>query len=260
MSLRAHISRQRRGTLTFAALLLAAATTVAAAAKPSTQATPQTVSPRLIASLALDRPLTFNVHEERLEDVISFLEQLADCSLAVHWDDDLATDGMNREALISLSASNLSLRLVLERISEQADAQQHRGDTSTWQLTDDGRLEIGPRSRLNGHKRIEVYYIGDLTSTTPDFPQSAIIDLQASLAASQGSGSQPTLTAPSDEPSALTTDASPNDQLIETIIQTIEPDQWNRHAGDGARIHPYNDWLIINAPGYIHRQLVGIQP
>ena len=45
--------------------------------------------------------------------------------------------------------------------------------------------------------------------------------------------------------------------IINLIIQFVEPDQWRDNGGDGGSITFYQGALLVRAPDYMHRQLVG---
>ncbi len=61
-------------------------------------------------------------------------------------------------------------------------------DANTWQLTDYGSLQVGPRSRLNAFKRVEMYDINDLLLEIPDAPNAPEFDLNTVFQATGGSG------------------------------------------------------------------------
>ena len=47
------------------------------------------------------------------------------------------------------------------------------------------------------------------------------------------------------------------DQLIDLIIEIVEPDSWIEAGGDDASIRYYQGTLIIRAPDFIQRQIGG---
>jgi hypothetical protein len=81
-----------------------------------------------------------------------------------------------------------------------------------------------------------------------------MIDLQAALQASQGSGSTSVLREPQAPGAEKAPLRDPADELIDVITQIVEPEQWERNGGSAATIRLDRDrMLIIRAPGYIHR-------
>ncbi|MGA0172068.1 MAG: hypothetical protein ACO3NL_00305 [Phycisphaerales bacterium] len=61
---------------------------------------------------------------------------------------------------------------------------------------------------------------------------------------------------PGDDPERKSTEEKVQD-LIDVIIETVEPDAWVDNGGDAATIRFYQDVLIIRAPDYIQRQIGG---
>ncbi|MDZ4754640.1 MAG: hypothetical protein SGJ11_09100, partial [Phycisphaerae bacterium] len=46
-------------------------------------------------------------------------------------------------------------------------------------------------------------------------------------------------------------------ELVNIILETVEPEAWTANAGDWASIRYYQGVLIVRAPDWIHRQLGG---
>jgi hypothetical protein len=46
-------------------------------------------------------------------------------------------------------------------------------------------------------------------------------------------------------------------QLVDIILETIEPDAWLDNGGDAASIRYFEGVLIVRAPDYIQRQIGG---
>ena len=46
-------------------------------------------------------------------------------------------------------------------------------------------------------------------------------------------------------------------QIVDIILETIEPDAWQQNGGDAASIRYYEGVLLIRAPDYIQRQIGG---
>jgi hypothetical protein len=61
---------------------------------------------------------------------------------------------------------------------------------------------------------------------------------------------------PEGEPDRLSEDEKVQ-QLVDIILETIEPDAWQQNGGDAASIRYYEGVLIIRAPDYIQRQIGG---
>ncbi len=46
-------------------------------------------------------------------------------------------------------------------------------------------------------------------------------------------------------------------RIVDLIESTVEPDQWANAGGDGASLRIFGTSLVVTAPDYIHRQIVG---
>ena len=168
------------------------------------------------------------------------------------WPDERSDVGLSRETLVTIPARPMPLSAMIELVTRQCD--NGAGGGATWQIAEDGVIEIGPRSRLNEHQVVRVYDVHDLLTDVPDYEDGATIDLQAALQA-QPSGS--VLRDPGQARDMRRRDrALRQTELLELVTATIEPDQWEQRGGP-ATIRFFRDHLVIQAAPYIHRQLSG---
>lgn len=201
----------------------------------------------------LAQRLTIEVHGQRLEDVVRFLEQATGVTMEPAWRENPRDAGLDPDALVTASASNEPALSFLERVLDRADDQF---DPATWQLSPQGALQFGPRSILNRAKRTEVYDIHDLLLTVPDFDEQVELDLESVLA--QGDGGQGSILEETNSPQGQRPGPTDRGEEIAEILTTlIEPAQWTANGGDAASVRVYNGTLIVQAPGYIHRQISG---
>lgn len=202
----------------------------------------------------LTRRLTIDVEGQRLEDVVRFLEQATGVTMEPAWREDPRDAGLDPEALVTVAASNEPALSFLERVLDRAG---DPFDPPTWQLSPDGALQFGPRSVLNRSKRTEVYDIHDLLLTVPDFDEQVEVDLEAVLA--QGDGGQGSILEETNSPQEPRRPGPTErgEEIAEMLTTLIEPAQWTANGGDGASVRLYNGTLIVQAPGYIHRQISG---
>ncbi|MFM9995579.1 MAG: hypothetical protein ACKVU4_07235 [Phycisphaerales bacterium] len=210
--------------------------------------------------MKLTRPITVNVTDNRLEDVINFIKDFSGAALDPEWIDDANPEGLDKDKLITVNATNISVLTLLERVLALASD----GDISqnSWQLAPTGECQLGPKARLNKHKRVEIYDINDLLMDIPDYAEVPLIDLQSVLQSGQGGGGgrspfrnddnqqQNDRTAIRDEKS---------NEIIDIITELVEPDQWLTTGGTGGSIRVWQGAIIVNAPDYMHRQLNGYQ-
>jgi hypothetical protein len=199
--------------------------------------------------------ITIDLREQTISDTIDFLAGAAGLEADAAWSTD-ASIGLDADATISLRLRNVTVLEGLERALDAIGADDV--DEPTWQLAADGVLEIGPRSRLNRHRRVETYAIADLVRATPDFPDAPNIDLGAALRPDTGAIFQEERAGPSMTPAEVA--ETPAERLARLITTLIEPAQWSENGGQGATIHILNDTLVIDAPEYIHRQIAGTMP
>lgn len=217
------------------------------------------VDPRSEALERLAKRVNVDLQDARLEDVVQFLSTIGSIEFDPAWEDDTGREGLDRDAMVSIRASNLPILSILERILDKS------GDTfsgNTWQLTPDGLIEIGPKSRLNDGATLKVYDIQDLLFEVNSYTSVPELDLDAAVQQSQGGGGgggggQSIF---EDDEEDTEPRLSPEEQaqrLIDLIVETIEPDQWLDNGGDGASVRFYKGTLLVRAPDYIHRQLGG---
>ncbi|TVQ64299.1 MAG: hypothetical protein EA379_01855 [Phycisphaerales bacterium] len=214
--------------------------------------------PRRVTLERLMRNVTLEMNESRLQDVMTFIEQVGDLTLDVKWDDDAgAVSGLNKDQTVTLSVRGAPLLTMLERVLEHT---QDDFDQSTWQLTPSGMLEVGPKSRLNRRTTLKIYDISDLLFVIPNFTNVPDLDLDSVLQQGGqrggGGGGGGIFQDPGDED-----DIEPEEvrveQLMNIIMDSVEPEQWLDRGGDGASMRFHDGRLLIRAPDYIHRQIDG---
>jgi len=145
------------------------------------------------------------------------------------------------------NATNVAdlLERVLERASDEFDA-------ATWQMTEGGIVEIGPRSALNRRAFVRVYDVRDMLLVIPDFTDVPALELGQIVQGQGGSEQDVDL-----EPGEAEDEEARMARLIEIIQTSVEFEQWRDNGGDAAEITPYGGSLLVRAPAYIHRQLGG---
>jgi hypothetical protein len=207
------------------------------------------------------RPITTEFNENKLEDVMKFLEDYTGATLEVHWADS-GVDGLNREQPITLKVRNMAALTVLERVLAKAQTDTISGG-NTWQMSEYGTMEIGPKSVLNRTKRVELYDIHDLLIEIPRYDEIPSIDLQSLLQQAQqgggGGGQSPFQNDQEDRQrnEDLRTLQEKGEDVMRLITQLVEPEEWVDGGGEGGTIRYYNGSLLVNAPDYMHRQING---
>ena len=200
----------------------------------------------------LQRPLTIRAIRVPLRAALAAVAAQADVPVRPIWSDEAHPDGLDPETQVRLAADHAPPIRVIENLLSQCDPSA--GGGATWQLADDGTIEVGNRSSLNSHRVLRVYDVRDLLAATPDFPGSATLDLRAALQSGTGGGSVLREPAERERPSA---EDRPDrvKELIRLVTETVEPEQWVDNGGSAASLHVFREQFIVIAPGYIHRQL-----
>lgn len=203
------------------------------------------------------RPITISFEGQRLEDVIAFIKDFTGAELEVHFADDRRPDGLDPEMLITLKATDMSSLRLLELVLEQSARDSF--EQNTWQMTQWGAIECGPKSLLNRRQRVVIYDIADLLFQIPDYEDAPSIDLQSVLQSSGGGGGGGQSpfdgdTEDDDEERDLT---EQREEVVDLIQSIVEPEQWADNGGDGGTVTIFQNTLVIRAPDYMHRQIDG---
>jgi len=204
----------------------------------------------------LTRRITVSLQQKRLEDVFAFVKVATGAKLDPVWTSDREAEGLDRDAIISLEADNLTALELIEQVLEQLP---HNGSAPTWQPGKSDTLQIGPRSRLNKYKRLHIYDVKDILKEAPDHTRVPTIDLQQALQPGGGSPFQGVDIDDGTDPAEKKYQKARSIEELATLIREIvEPDQWMENGGQGASIKLFQGSLIITAPDYIHRQIAAI--
>ncbi len=208
----------------------------------------------------MSKSITLDVEDQPVEDVFRFIADVTGADLEPIYLDanSVSAEGIDPETLITIKAKNISAITLLERVLDRTNRVEQPGDDYTWQFTDSGSIEFGPKSELNRHQRLEIYDIADMLFIVPTFDNAPEFDLQSAVqqGGSGGGGSTSPFTGGDDDLDTISTAdrASAIQNLIET---TVEPDQWANAGGDGASITIYGSSFIVTASDYVHRQIDG---
>lgn len=212
--------------------------------------------------IQLLKPVTVELTDQRFEDVVTYLIGVTGADIQVHWLDDTHAIGLDPDQPINLKARNASALSILERALEQSASAFGEPGSATWQFTQYGSFEIGPKERLNGHRRVELYDINDLLMEIPDFADAPTFDLNSVLQGSGGRGGggggrSPFGGGAQDQQRERVPRAELAEDVISIITDIVETEQWELNGGDGATIRYYDGHLLVNGPDYVHRGLNG---
>lgn len=206
---------------------------------------------------ALSMRVTLDVREQPIADIFEFIARVTGADLEPIYLDDTGYEGIDPETLVTIKATNMPALSLLERVLARAQQIERPASNYTWQFTDTGSIEFGPRSVMNRNQVVELYDISDLMFTVPDFNNAPEFDLSSALQSSQGGGGG---TSPFQTSGQATDDVPAEDRvrrLIDLIESTVETEQWVTNGGDGASISMFGNSLVVTAPDYVHRQING---
>jgi len=244
------------GSLSAPALLGVPAWAIGALGAPAQAQDDRETNRRKAETLrAMSRRITLDVEGQPLEDIFVFLQRVTGADLEPVYRRGVGTEGMDPSTPITLRLREVPALAALERVIEHAEREDGLGAEYTWQFTNLGTLQCGPKSELNRESRIEIYDIADLLLVIPEFDNAPDFNLQQS---GGGGGGQSPFSGSSDDID-LEPQGERAQRLVDLIQLSVEPAQWASAGGSGARLTVYNTSLVIDAPDYIHRQIGGYE-
>ncbi len=230
-------------------------------ASASVPAAPSTGHPARDTLVKMQRTLSVDFKETPLADAMKFITEVTGADIEVMWTDDRNSTGLDKERLITLKVDKGTALDLLERVLDKATTDATGAGGNTWQMTENGTLQCGPKDRLNKFRRVEIYSVRDLLLELPSYTNAPEFDLQSVLQSSGqggGGGGQSPFRDNGDEAPANTRPLDERvDELQSLITELVEPEQWVDNGGDAATIRFFQNTFIVNAPDYVHRQLDG---
>lgn len=218
----------------------------------------QAADPRYQTMERLAKPITVDFKDARLADVFEFLSTVSQVEIEPMWVNDQFTNGLDKDATVSVSAKSVPVLSVIERVLDKV---QTDFDSNTWQFSETGAVEVGPKSRLNREKTLKIYDIHDLLFQVKEYAEVPQLDLDAAIQqggqGGGGGGGGSIFQDNQDSNANLPSQEDQAQQIIDLITEFVEPEQWRDNGGDGGSITYYRGTLLIRAPDYIHRQLGG---
>lgn len=224
-------------------------------------------------SVLLYTDISVQFDDTPARDAIEYLQTVLGINIVGRYLDDRAGHGLDPEAGINLDAENQPALTVLERVLEQASEY----DETSWQLRE-GFVEVGTKDRLASpaSRQIRYYPIRDLLFEIPRFDNAPEFDLNQAIdqggqgggggggrgggggggAGGGGGGGGGIFGQPGQEEDQMSEEERAQ-QIIDLIVETVEPNAWQTMGGDWATIRYYHGQLIIRAPDFVHRQIGG---
>jgi len=205
---------------------------------------------------AMTQRISLDVTDQPVQDIMDFLINVTGAEIEPIYLDDERIDGIDPETTITIRAKNIPALTVLERVLARTEAAESPASGYTWQFTDTGSIEVGPKSELNRQQIIELYDISDLMFVVPTFDNAPQFDLSSALQSSQGGGGSSPFQGADEEDDPIDTEER-FQRLVDLIQANIEPDEWTALGGNGASLTTFGTSMVITAPDYIHRQIGG---
>jgi hypothetical protein len=203
----------------------------------------------------LSKPITVEVQDARFEDVVDFVRTTTGATVDIAWINDRHSEGLDPDALVSLDVTNAQALALLLYAAKQASLDDL--SDPTWQLDHStGAIQIGPRSRLNKFKRLEIYDIHDLILVLPDYTDVPRLNLNSVVRQGQGGGGGGIFQQNQDDNTIVDPEFEAL-RIMDILRSVVEFDEWIENGGDGATVRYYEGNLLVSAPDYIHRQING---
>ncbi len=183
-----------------------------------------------------------------LEQVMEWLADYADTNVWVRWQ-VLEQSGVERDKPISIRVRDLPLRQVLWIILTEAGGPEVKLGYATME----NLLIISTWSNLNAELITKVYETRDLVARIPRFKNAVRVDAARTLQPGNPGVSEGTAQSPpgdSDDPKQAV------QELIEMIVETVEPDSWVANGGLGT-IKAWRRKVVVRNSLYVHQQLGG---
>lgn len=214
----------------------------------------------------LQTPVDIRFTDHPLHDVIRYLSLVADAPIDAFWLDQSTLEsggeaspvGLDPMTAITLDTTDLTVLQALEATLELASMTQRLEWGATWQFSPTGSIEVGPRECLNRAVacRTEVYDVQDLLTVLPDSPEAVRLD-PSTAGQPVGPGADQWMFPSDNEPIRAFSRPARASELRSLILAVVEPEQW-ADAGGTSTIRVFDQAaLVIHAPDYVHRALVG---
>lgn len=263
------MNTRRQWSMVLPALGLAvlAGTAATASAQPGAGATvASTGNPQRDTLNRMLKPVTGEFKDQRVEDALKYIAELTGADIEPLWIDDQNPTGLDKDKQVSFRFAGMTALSLLERLMEKT-AEEGTAGGNSWQLTESGSLQVGPKARLNKYKRVEIYDINDLLLVVPNYTNAPQFDLQSVLQNNSGGGGGNSPFRDNNQQQG--TNLGPGGIIVKSrderakdltdlITQLVDSEQWVDNGGEGGSIRFYPPGsLIVNAADYLHRQING---
>ncbi len=258
-----HFSDRRQiGKWLVATCVAAVMATAWGVATPKASAARQGVSTATLMNMVLPNTV---MHAVPMRDAVQYLRNMTGANIFVNWN-ALEGAGIANITPITLHLRNVSMRKILSVMLEEASPSAGLVDYVSQNV-----LTITTRQEANTHLVTNVYPVGDLVMTVPNFTaptfnlqnQSSTSGVQVSSGSSGGgggSGSSNLFSGSGGGAGGTNTPTQSTTQraqaLVALIEGTVQPNIWTSNGGPATIIY-FNRELVVSAPVYIQQMISG---
>ncbi len=216
---------------------------------------------RTLAALGKSAPARFE--DNSLGDVIAYIGSISNAQIDPDWS-SLEAEGIDKDTPVTLNLTNVSIRTILDRVSEKVSIDPY--DTSTgasWTISD-GVVLFGSKKQINRNKALVIYDIKDLLIEVPNYTDAPEFDLNTVLQGSGGRGASQARSPFRDtggnrgQDEDRPTIEERTDDLIRIITAHVDPNGWSNNGGDIGSIDKFQGNLIVNNTPRNHREIHGL--
>lgn len=134
-------------------------------------------------SVGKDKIAKLNFDGMPLEDVLTFLRQVADVNMTVNWK-SLEEIKVDRKTPVSLTATDISAARALDLVLDQLTTSRDKMQRVYW-VVDEGVVVVATGAALDQKTVTRIYGVGDVLTVVPNF-KGPKINLQSDLSSGGG--------------------------------------------------------------------------
>lgn len=227
-------------------------------------ASPRAGQPRNTFDILNQRIPEVEFVNQPLDSVIEWLGDLTQLNIVVRWQ-TLADAGIERDTQISIKVRNLRLSQVLWLIMNEVG----HGELELAYRASGSLLVLSTETDLGKEQVTKVYDVSDLLITIPRAQRRSSFDVTQGMGQGRSSGGggggsgsgmfqQGSQNQNQEDPNNQTgASAVAMQQLIDLIMDTVEPDSWAAKGGGNGTIHAFGRLLVIRNTILVHQRLGG---
>jgi hypothetical protein len=189
-----------------------------------------------------------------LEEVIDLISQTSGVKVVLLSRTDARPNGIDPTLLVELPAANRpALNLLQDAIAACGSPVP-----CTWQIRN-GMIEVSTKDQLSTERMqiTRILPIEEFLQPVPDYNNPPNLNLGGGGGSGGGGGGGGTGGGQGGGDVGWEDLEIRRNQLIEVLIRNIEPKAWKRSGGTWAEIMPHGRTLVIRAPRWVQRQVVG---